>query len=122
MNFIKKQFAHTEQCLALHELIAKMQKVLITKGTIKESKWKKIQSSMPSQVNASFAPFHDERMTLLENVKKELSAIDKIIDDNPLEAFERIVSVLGKAGIHVYALKDELHGVELAMVGYQRKL
>ena len=42
--------------------------------------------------------------------------------DNPLEAFERIVSVLGKAGIHVYALKEELHGVEKAMVGYQRKL
>ena len=124
-NFIKKQFAHTEHeqlCLALHELIAKMQKVLTTKGTIKESKWQQIQSTMPSQVNASFAHFHDERMTLLENVKKELSAIDKIIDDNPLEAFEQIVSVLGKAGIHVYALKDELHGVEKAMVGYQRKL
>ena len=64
-----------------------------------------IKNAVPSQINTAFAHFHDEHMILLENVNKELSAIDKMIDDMP---FEQIVNVLGKADIHVYALKEEL--------------
>ena len=124
-GFLKKQLAKAEYeqlCEALDALVMKMLVVLEKKEHIKGSKWQQLEQNMPLEVKGAFKPYHQERMTLLENVAKELRAIQRRIADDAMQAFEQIVVVLGKAGIHMYSLKDELYAVEQGFVAYQRKI
>ena len=120
-RLIKRQFAKNEEkilCLALHQLTYKMQQMLFVKEGIKNGKWQLLSNSIQSIFNQQ----HDERLKLLRNVKMELTSIKQTIDENPLHAFERIVQVLGKAGIHAYTLRKELSEVEQAMIAYGKKI
>lgn len=124
-GIVKKQFAkgaYEQLCEALEQLISKMLAVLSTKEHIKTNKWQQLEVNMPPLVKSAFEPYHEERMILLENVAKELRAIKRRISDDALQAFEQIVVILGKAGIHLYSLKDELYTVEQAFVAYQKKI
>ena len=122
---LKKRFARDEYrtlCVALQRLIDKMLVVLSTKKQIKTEKWLELQSNMPAQVSFAFESYHAERMTLLENVCRELEAIMKTAEVDALIAFERIINVLGKGGIHLYSLRSELTAVEDAMRDYYKKV
>lgn len=120
-SLIKRKFAKTEEktlCMSLQRLTDKMQQMLVVKEGIKNDKWQ----LLPNNIQSIFDKEHEERLKLLSNVKKELTSIKQTIDENPLHAFERIVQVLGKAGIHVYTLRKELSEVERAMVAYSKKI
>lgn len=120
-RFIKRQFAKNEEkilCMSLHRLTDKMQQMLVVKEGIKNDKWQ----LLPNNIQSIFDQEHEERLKLLRNVKMELTSIKQTIDENPLHAFERIVQVLGKAGIHAYTLRKELSEVEQAMIAYGKKI
>ncbi|WP_431026928.1 hypothetical protein [Lysinibacillus sp. LZ02] len=122
---IKRAFAQVEEaalCHALHQLIKKMQSVLKIKFNTKQTKWKQLSSNLHIEMAKSMSAHHEENIQLLENVNRELAAIDKEIDHDPMKAFERIVNALGKAGIHVYTLKEELKAVEEAILSYTKKI
>lgn len=124
-GYLKKQFAKAEYeslCQALNTLVAKMIVVLEKKEHIKETKWQQLKQQLPLKVEDAFTPFHEERLTLLENAVKELRAIQRRIAEDALQAFEQIVRVLGKAGIHMYSLKEELYSVEQGFIHFQRKI
>lgn len=124
-GFLKKQFAKKEYdalCEALDTLINKMLVVLEKKEHLKATKWQQLESNMPIEIKGAFEPYHQERITLLENIAKELRTIQHRITDDALQAFEQIIVVLGKAGIHMYTLKDELYAVEQGFIAYQGKI
>lgn len=122
---LKKQFAkaeYVELCSALHQLIQRMQMVLSKKSQIKESKWQQLSSQLPEEVAFAFHDIHTERTTLIANIRRELQSIEKTIEKDALAAFEHIVMILGKAGIHMYSLKAELAEVQRAFEQYERKV
>ncbi|MCM3721196.1 hypothetical protein [Solibacillus isronensis] len=124
-RLIKRQFARSEEktfCLSLHALIDKMQHMLAVKEGIKNDKWQLLVGMLPNPTQSPLDKEHERRLKLLSNVKMELTSIKKTVDENPLHAFERIVQVLGKVGIHAFTLRKELSEVEQAMVAYGKKI
>lgn len=124
-NVVKRQFAKKEEaalCKALNDLIDQMLHVLMLKQDVKVKKWQQLQENLPMRVGEAFSKKHKERLQLLENVCNELQSIRRSVEEEPVKAFERILNVLGKAGIHVYTLRRELAQVELALLAYGRKI
>ena len=124
-SVIKRQFAKPEEerlVQALIQLIDEMLSILHLKEGIKQSKWKVLVHKLPSSVSQALVKQHNDRIQLLENVNRELMAIRKTVKKNPVEAFGRIITVLGKSGIHVYTLKTELEQVEDAIKAYYKKI
>lgn len=124
-SVIKRQFAKPEEerlVQALIQLIDEMLSILHLKEGIKQSKWKVLVHKLPSSVSQALGKHHNDRIQLLENVSRELMAIRKTVKKNPVEAFGRIITVLGKSGIHVYTLKTELEQVEDAIKEYYKKI
>ncbi|MEG0451089.1 MAG: hypothetical protein RR595_14620 [Lysinibacillus sp.] len=122
---LKKQFAKAEYaqlCSSLQQLIQRMQTVLSKKSHIKETKWQQLSNQLPMKVAFAFHDTHADRTTLIENIKRELQSIEKVIEKDALAAFEHIITVLGKAGIHMYSLKDELAEVQRAFEQYGRRM
>lgn len=122
---MKKMFAKKEHAafsLALQHLIEKMQRVLQYKEQTKMHKYDALQEQFSEKVNDAFSTYHKEDMTSLHNVKNQLELIEPMISKDPFQAFERLMTVLGTAGIHEHALADELMSVEQTLVAYSRKL
>ena len=122
---VKKQFAKSEYnalCTALWQLLARMQQILAYKHDSKVERWATLQQHIPQPVRFTFTRHYNDRITVLENVVKELQAIDKTIEADALTAFERLVHALSKASIHVFTVRNELAAVETAFKAYKRKL
>lgn len=122
---MKKMFAkkeHADFSAALKQLIEKMQGVLSYKEQLKVRKWQTLQPQFSSEIHDTFSNYHTEDMTSLHNVKSQLEVIEQNISNDPFHAFERIVTVLGTAGIHEHALAKELKHVEQTMLAYHKKI
>ncbi|MGR5971833.1 hypothetical protein ACT7CX_05955 [Bacillus cereus] len=55
-------------------------------------------------------------------MNKELTAIEQEIHKDALRAFERLIGVLTKSGIHVHSIRNELLNVEKSMKALYKKL
>lgn len=124
-NMVKRKLAYAEEkalAKTLHRLVQQMLDVLQLKEQVRCQKWDDVRAYVNEQVGNALEHEHIARMLLLENVRKELGAITRIIDKDTLKAFEQIIQVLGKAGIHAYTLREELAQVEQAMIAYGKKL
>ncbi|HDR6310862.1 TPA: hypothetical protein QCU60_002758 [Bacillus cereus] len=55
-------------------------------------------------------------------MNKELTSIEIEINKDALRAFERLVAVLTKSGIHVHSIRNELMSIEKAMKALHKKL
>ncbi|UQZ34846.1 hypothetical protein C2I18_15700 [Paenibacillus sp. PK3_47] len=117
----KREYQRLEQSLL--NLVNVMQRQLDLKEEIKTGKWQSIlrKSSNPVPVS-SLENIHQERIHFLNNMNKELTSIAHEIPKDSLRAFERLIAVLMKSGIHVYSIQRELMSVEQSMKELHKKL
>ncbi|MDF9843756.1 MULTISPECIES: hypothetical protein [unclassified Paenibacillus] len=117
----KSQYQHLEKCL--QDLVVVMKKQLNQKAAIKQEKWQTIlQKSFNTTPISSLAGIHQEKLQFIGNMNNELTSIEHEIPRDPVRAFERLIAVLMKSGIHVYSIQNELLSVENGMKELQKKL
>lgn len=117
----KYEYQELEKSLA--DLVTVLKRQLHVKKMIKEEKWEDIhQKSANSEPLDNLEGIHQERLQFVGNMEKELGSIEQEITKDSVRAFERLIAVLMKSGIHVHAIRRELGRVEKAMKELQRKL
>ena len=109
--------------LAAAGLVVAMKRQLGLKEEIKKEKWKSILHEIFNKkpiVNLEVV--HQGKIQFLGNMNKELTAIEQEIHKDALRAFERLIGVLTKSGIHVHSIRNELLNVEKSMKALYKKL
>ncbi|HDR8294664.1 TPA: hypothetical protein ACOQ39_004400 [Bacillus cereus] len=117
----KKEFSQLE--ISLQDLVVAMKRQLGLKEEIKKEKWKSILHEIFNKkpiVNLEVV--HQGKIQFLGNMNKELTAIEQEIHKDALGAFERLIGVLTKSGIHVHSIRNELLNVEKSMKALYKKL
>ncbi|PGK32753.1 hypothetical protein CN907_26200 [Bacillus anthracis] len=117
----KKEFNQFEK--SLHDLVIVMKRQVDSKKEIKKEKWQgilhKISNKKPI---GNLEGIHQEKIQYISNMNKELTAIEQEINKDALRAFERLIGVLTKSGIHVHSIRNELLNVEKSMKELHKKL
>ncbi|PIC70822.1 hypothetical protein CSV77_05790 [Sporosarcina sp. P16b] len=117
----KKEYQQLDQSLL--DLVIVMKRQLDFKKDIKVEKWEYIlQKSMNNSPLSNVEEIHQERLQFISNMSKELTSIENEIKKDSFRAFERVIAVLMKSGIHVYSIRSELFKVEKAMKELHKKL
>lgn len=117
----KKEFQRLEN--SLYDLIQVLKKQLNVKKNIKNEKWQQIfEESANNQPLSNLDKIHQERIRFIKNMEKELTLIEFEIKKDPLRAFERLVNVVMKSGIHVFSIRRELFNLETTMKELYKKL
>lgn len=108
---------------SLHDLVNVMKRQLNVKQEIKEEKWQDIlRTSVNHNPLSNLKGIHQERLQFINNMNKELTSTQQEIEKDSIRAFERIIAVLMKSGIHVYSIQCELLNVEKTMKALHKKL
>lgn len=117
----KREYQQLDQSLL--NLVVVMKRQLDLKNDIKKEKWQDIlQKSFNNNPISNLEGIHQERLQFVSNMNKELTSIENEIKRDSVRAFERLIAVLMKSGIHVYSIRNELFKVEKAMKELQKKL
>lgn len=108
---------------SLYDLVNVMKRQLNVKQEIKQAKWQDIlQKSFNHTPISNLEGIHQERLMFNSNMNKELTSIEHEIKKDAIRAFERLIAVLMKSGIHVYSIQSELLSVEKGMKALHKKL
>ena len=117
----KKEYQQLEK--SLYDLIVVMMRQLDLKNGIKSEKWQSLlQKILNHKPISGLEGIHQEHLQFINNMKKELTSIEHEIKKDSLRAFERLISVLMKSGMHVYSIRSELMNVEKAMKELYKKI
>lgn len=117
----KSEYQQLEK--SLHDLVIVMKRQLNVKQEIKKEKWQDIlQTSVNHNPLSNLKGIHQERIQFISNMNKELTSTQHEIEKDSIRAFERIIAVLMKSGIHVYSIQNELLNVEKRMKELHKKL
>ncbi|AIQ56174.1 hypothetical protein [Paenibacillus borealis] len=117
----KKEYQQLES--SLRDLAVVMKRQLDVKEAVKRTKWRHIlQKSFNPAPISNLEGIHQERLQFMSNMSKELTSIQQEIPKDAIRAFERLIAVLTKSGIHVYSIQHELLNVEKGMKALYKKL